>query len=345
MKLLTCSCALVLLASSAHAQLVVPFAQDRSVSGTAILSGAETLSDSVSDSATDFLPFNAAESVTLDNGLALGSAGGELDTAIAGSTITATGSTFVNGESYDTSWSGRAFAETRAIYQFTLTAKATYTILGEITALDHGDGVLTLDGSGGQIAAVSSINGPGIYPVDLAGVLEPGDYRFSVSALGSAFGENLAFDFGFAEFEATFQLTPLNENYCVAAANSAGPGARLALGGSQNISDDDFRIEATGAIPGGFGIVFYGPSRIQAPFGDGFRCVGAPTFRVQPPVQADASGTVSRPVSFTSGPAASGPGRIEAASTWNFQLWYRDPVGPGGGGFNLSDGLSVTFCD
>ena len=38
-----------------------------------------------------------------------------------------------------------------------------------------------------------------------------------------------------------------------------------------------------------------------------------------------------------------GPGQISAGSTWNFQFWYRDPAG-GGAGFNLSDGLQLTFC-
>ena len=30
-------------------------------------------------------------------------------------------------------------------------------------------------------------------------------------------------------------------------------------------------------------------------------------------------------------------------STWNFQFWYRDPLG-GPAGFNFSAGLEVTSC-
>ena len=36
-------------------------------------------------------------------------------------------------------------------------------------------------------------------------------------------------------------------------------------------------------------------------------------------------------------------GSIVAGETWNFQAWYRDPQGPCGGFFNLSNAVSVTF--
>jgi hypothetical protein len=39
----------------------------------------------------------------------------------------------------------------------------------------------------------------------------------------------------------------------------------------------------------------------------------------------------------------SGPGHIHPFATWNFQFWYRDPLG-GPAGFNFSDGLEVTLC-
>ena len=34
---------------------------------------------------------------------------------------------------------------------------------------------------------------------------------------------------------------------------------------------------------------------------------------------------------------------IQPADTRYFQLWYRDPLG-GLSGFNLSNGLEITFC-
>ena len=39
----------------------------------------------------------------------------------------------------------------------------------------------------------------------------------------------------------------------------------------------------------------------------------------------------------------SGPGAINPGDTHNFQYWYRDPLSMGAG-YNLSDGLSITFC-
>jgi len=344
MRTLLSSCALFLLSGSAAAQLLVPVTQDRSISGTGDIFGPETISDSDSDQALDFLQFDSGAAVTVDNGFALGSGGGTQDSELLDASVIASGSAFANGESYDFEWEGSASGRSTMRYDFTLTAKAAYTISGEIAAFDNGDTIMDLSNNTTSFENDFAFGPSDIVVINAAGILEPGDYKFVVESTASAYGSGFNFDYGFAEYDLTLQFTPLSANYCVAAANSVGSGAILALGGSQNISDNDFRIEATGAIPGGFGLVFYGPNQIQSPFGDGFRCVGGLTHRVQPPVQANPTGDVSKPISFTSGPAASGSGQINASSAWNFQLWYRDTMAPGGTGFNVSDGLSVTFC-
>ena len=46
---------------------------------------------------------------------------------------------------------------------------------------------------------------------------------------------------------------------------------------------------------------------------------------------------------FTVGGPGAGAGQVLEGSTWHFQCWYRDPQGPGGTGFNLSDAMAVTF--
>ncbi len=135
--------------------------------------------------------------------------------------------------------------------------------------------------------------------------------------------------------------------YCVTAPNSQGAGATVTALGSTSIAANDFVLHAAAAVPNQFGLFYYGASQIQAPFGDGVRCVGAGgigIFRLSPAQLGNFVGEITRPVNFGAPPTNAGPGAIQPGSTWNFQLWYRDPAGPGGSGFNLSNGLSATFC-
>ena len=135
------------------------------------------------------------------------------------------------------------------------------------------------------------------------------------------------------------------QNYCMANPNSSGIAASMGATGSTHVSADDFTLRVSGAAPNKSGLFFYGSNQLQVPFGDGFRCVGGTSlFRLQPVVQTDVFGGASRDLSFVNPPAGSGPGQIDPGSTWNFQFWFRDPMGPGGTGFNLSDGLSANFC-
>jgi hypothetical protein len=129
-------------------------------------------------------------------------------------------------------------------------------------------------------------------------------------------------------------------------ANSTGQGAILAACGSGSVAADDLVLEVRHLPPGVFAILFMGPEQVQVPFGDGIRCVGPGTaglFRF--PVQ-NAGATAA----ITLGPGIAAwsqgfppAGLIAPGSTWNFQCWYRDPLGPCGGTFNLSNGLSASF--
>ncbi len=142
------------------------------------------------------------------------------------------------------------------------------------------------------------------------------------------------------------EVCPEPTNVCVTSPNSVGSGAIMAGRGSTSIAANYFKATAEHAPPGQFGIFYYGPELVQIPFGDGWRCIGTGgigTFRLNPPVLIDNTGFAFKLVDFTVPPAGSGPGKIEPASTWYFQFWYRDPAF-GGTGFNLSDALSVLFC-
>ncbi len=134
--------------------------------------------------------------------------------------------------------------------------------------------------------------------------------------------------------------------YCIGSPNSMGSGAGLFSTGSTSVAANDLVLHVMGASAGQPGLFFYGPAQIQAPFGDGFRCVGGGAlgiFRLNPPLVSDGTGHVQRVLDLTAPPASAGPGAIQAGETWNFQYWYRDPAA-GGTGFNLSDALSVPFC-
>jgi hypothetical protein len=134
--------------------------------------------------------------------------------------------------------------------------------------------------------------------------------------------------------------------YCESSPNSvSGQGAGIGWIGTQSIWAAEFTLFAHSVPSGQFGIFYYGPNQIQAPFGDGFRCVGAGllgTYRL-PVQQADSFGDVYCVLDFNAPPADAGAGMIVDGMEWNFQFWYRDPPGVNAT-FNLTDALTVEFC-
>jgi len=133
-------------------------------------------------------------------------------------------------------------------------------------------------------------------------------------------------------------------SFCSTAPNSFGPGEQISASGTTSVAANDMALTATAGVPSEFGLFYYGTAAINVLFGDGFRCVGGLTYRLNPPQTADIFGDTSRALDFNAAPMNAGGGMVIAGSTWHFQHWYRDPGGPGGTGFNLSDGLSAIFC-
>lgn len=124
-------------------------------------------------------------------------------------------------------------------------------------------------------------------------------------------------------------------NYCVAGQNGAGFSASMGSNGSQDVADQDFTVVTFGATPNQFGLFFYGQTQGATPLGNGTLCIGGSINRL-PVVSTDVFGVAQMPLPFPTLPAP-----IANGDTWNFQFWYRDTIGSG---FNLSDGLEVTFC-
>ena len=129
-------------------------------------------------------------------------------------------------------------------------------------------------------------------------------------------------------------------NECVALPNSAGPGALMSQSGPRSITTNQFTLIASGTPPHAPGRFFFGQNAAFVLFGNGFRCIGAPFYRL--PVTSANNGTLRYTLDFTQLPAGVS---ILAGSTWRFQTWFRD-VQPSAAPyfFNLSDALAVTFC-
>lgn len=130
---------------------------------------------------------------------------------------------------------------------------------------------------------------------------------------------------------------PAPSTYCVAAPNSAGPGANISSSGDGTMSLNNLVLIATGCPNAVNGLFFYGQGQQQAPMGNGFLCMTNNLHRL-PVVATSDFGDAFYPFDVQAAPAV-----ITAGTTWKFQYWYRDV--PGGGAlFNTTNALSVTFC-
>ena len=120
-------------------------------------------------------------------------------------------------------------------------------------------------------------------------------------------------------------------------ANSTGSGARLSAGGSPSVSANDLTLQADGLPPGTIALLFAGDERESGGvvFGDGLRCAGGVAVRLGARVAFGGTAAWS--------PNA-GPGGWAAGEERAFQVWYRNPAGPCGAFFNLSNGVAVCFA-
>ena len=130
-------------------------------------------------------------------------------------------------------------------------------------------------------------------------------------------------------------------------ANSTGSGASISSHGSASVTADDLFLESNGAPSNVNGIFYMGGGANQISFGDGQRCVsgnGQGIFRYALSNSGTSGQFTLGPVVGTSHARFAPPGRIQSGQSWYFQNWYRDPMGPCGQAFNLSNGISVSFA-
>jgi hypothetical protein len=127
--------------------------------------------------------------------------------------------------------------------------------------------------------------------------------------------------------------------------NSTGAGALLTATGTSSVTADNLILTTTQAPPFVPGILIQGPTLgAPVPFYDGLRCVGGALRRWPLQISSGAGTFVYGPgmVAYSVGNFA--PFHwLTAGSTWHFQQWYRDPLGPCGTAANVSNVASVTF--
>ncbi|MEM9802483.1 MAG: hypothetical protein AAGA20_19295 [Planctomycetota bacterium] len=135
-------------------------------------------------------------------------------------------------------------------------------------------------------------------------------------------------------------IFPVAEIECFGLANSVGAGASLVARGSTSVAANDFRLELNDAPSQQLAVFVQGDAGTPAMAGDGQLCIGAPFFRFASSSTSLAGTAEARlDLSQPAVPAAA----ITAGSTWRFQAGYRDALGPGGTGFNLSSSVAVRF--
>jgi hypothetical protein len=132
----------------------------------------------------------------------------------------------------------------------------------------------------------------------------------------------------------------IDGTYCTSLPNSTGATAAITWTGSCVVADNNFTLVVRSCPISQPGLFIYGANQASIPFGNGVLCLGQPILRLNPPVFVDSTGLASKSVDLANPPSASGT--ITAGSTWNFQMWLRDP-NAGGAAYNFTDGMSVTF--
>jgi hypothetical protein len=131
------------------------------------------------------------------------------------------------------------------------------------------------------------------------------------------------------------------ETFCSSLPNTTGSPALISIEGSCSISINNLVFKAQ-PVPNQFGIFFYSSDQVNGgngvPYGHGLRCVGGATVSRLPITMA-----VNNVLQFQlDQDDLPNNGPIQTGATKNFQGWYRDPAA-GGEGFNLSDGIEITF--
>jgi hypothetical protein len=132
-------------------------------------------------------------------------------------------------------------------------------------------------------------------------------------------------------------------SYCISAPNSVGNGAHICWAGAVTThGPHPGSLVVRGCPASSFGMFIYGQNQAQTPFGDGFHCIGGANWILARKYTAP-NGAVTLNVRHEGEPEDLRWLEYHYFEAWYFQYLYRDVNGPGGTGFNLTDGLEVHF--
>ena len=139
----------------------------------------------------------------------------------------------------------------------------------------------------------------------------------------------------------------IGTNYCVANPNSTGLPASIGAHGSEVIADNDVTLVTTDVAVNQFGFYLMSDTQGFVPlFGGGMGnlCLGGKIYRLNQPPTGEVLFSGPGGVMTFSPDLTILPGGVvlQPGETWNFQLWFRDVVGPIFT-HNTSDGLAVTW--
>ena len=127
--------------------------------------------------------------------------------------------------------------------------------------------------------------------------------------------------------------------------NSTGVGAILTASGTTSVANDNLVLNTVQMPLNRTGLMFMSLNTIApVPFFDGLRCLSPQMFRLQVKNSGPTGSWNYGPglVAWTVGNLAP-PGWINIGQTWNFQSWFRDPIGPCGFQSNTSNAMQATF--
>lgn len=327
------------LASMGFGQVFVPTSQVRSVEAFASVNFSPGVTDSMT--APGFGPFIESVSAQETGANVDAMASATQDSSFTADGFSAQG--LINS-TVQNSFSD-ASSTSRFAIEFTLAQPAIYTLSGQIEAFDFGSSsVLFLSPDLSFFYSQSAIGFAETKPLSLSGYLPSGTYSFEVSAVGTV-QDGFPVEFASANFNVDLSFAAVTAADCVPQPNSTGQASLLTTSGSVSISEifTPLSLRANRLPPGQFGLFFYGDLQPSVPFGDGVLCAGPALFRFPNTLVITASGMVSQEVPYSAPPLSSGPGAVQAGSTWTFQLWHRD-TGAMSAGWNTSSAATIQFA-